>query len=39
MTWRKGHASGASYLSIEVQADVGETQEQPQTLNYGGHQQ
>ena len=30
---------GASYLSIEVQTDVGETQEKPQPLNYGGHQQ
>lgn len=29
----------ASYLrSIEVQADVGEAHEQPQPLNYGGHQ-
>lgn len=25
--------------SIKVQADVGETQEQPQPLNDGGHQQ
>lgn len=31
---------GASYLgSVKVQADVGETQGQPQPLNYGGHQQ
>ena len=37
--WRQS-ALCASYLrSIEVQADVGETKEQPQPLDHSGHQQ